>query len=129
MHVVKAGGREALMMTFLFVAVLAILGFLWFAARAVISARGVVTESSSDRSALSAEFVVGGTVFDRIDFVVREQIQRGRKIKMPTRRIPDSVMNAHMQEHRRARVLMKCLAMLIARADSLEVASDSLRAS
>jgi hypothetical protein len=33
--------------TFLFVAELAILGFLWFAARAVISARGAVTESSS----------------------------------------------------------------------------------
>ena len=68
-------------MTFLFVAVLAILGFLWFAARAVISARDVVTESSSDRSARSAEFVVGGTVFDRIDFVVREQIQKREKDK------------------------------------------------
>ena len=48
---------------------------------------------------------------------------------MPTRRIPDSVMGAHMQEHRRARVLMKCLETLIARADFLEIASDSLRAS
>jgi hypothetical protein len=36
--------------TLLFVAALAILGFLWFAAREVISARGVVTESSSDRA-------------------------------------------------------------------------------
>ncbi len=34
-------------MTFLFVPELAISGFLWFAARAVISARGAVTESSS----------------------------------------------------------------------------------
>jgi hypothetical protein len=37
---------------------------------------------------------------------------------MPTRRISDLVTNAHMREHRRARVLMKCLATLIARADS-----------
>jgi hypothetical protein len=57
------------------------------------------------------------------------KFKRERKIKMPTRRIPDSVMGAHMQEHRRARVLMKCLETLIARADSLEIASDSLRAS
>ena len=116
-------------LTFLFVAVLAILGFLWFAARAVISPRGVVTESSSDRSARSAEFVVGGTVFHRIALSLGSKFKRGRKIKMPTRRIPDSVMNAHMQEHRRARVLMKGLATLIARADSLEIASDSPRAS
>lgn len=33
------------------------------------------------RSALSAAFVVGGTVFDRIDFVVREQIQKREKDK------------------------------------------------
>ena len=33
------------------------------------------------RSALSAAFVVGGTVFDRIDFVVREQIQKRERDK------------------------------------------------
>jgi hypothetical protein len=115
-------------LTFLFVAVLAILGFLWFAARAVISARGVVTESSSDRSARSAEFVVGGTVFDRIDFVVR-QIQKREKDKnadAPNSRFRHE--RAHAGTSQSKSPLMKCLATLIAR-DSLEIASDSLRAS
>jgi hypothetical protein len=117
------------MVTFLFVAVLAILGFLWFAARAVISARGVVTESSSDRSARSAEVVVGGTVFDRIDFVVREQIQKREKDKnadAPNSRFRHE--RAHAGTSQSKSPLMKCLATLIAR-DSLEIASDSLRAS
>ena len=45
---------------------------------------------------------------------------------MPTHRIPDPVMNAYLQEHHRARVLMKCLATSIARADSSELTSESL---
>jgi len=45
---------------------------------------------------------------------------------MPTRRISDLVTNAHMQQHRRARALMKCLATLIARGDSSELTSESL---
>jgi hypothetical protein len=36
---------------------------------------------------------------------------------MPTRRISDLVTSGTMQEQRRARVLMACLATLIARSD------------
>lgn len=45
---------------------------------------------------------------------------------MPTHRIPNPVMNAHMQEHGRTRVLMKCRALLIARAGSSELTNVSL---
>jgi hypothetical protein len=67
------------MVTFLFFAVLAILGFLCFAAQAVISARGAVTESSSRQKRAVCRACCRGNMFDRIAFVVTEQIQKGER--------------------------------------------------
>ena len=86
------------MVTFLFVATLAILEFLWSAARG---------ESSRQERAGLQILLSGGTMFDRIAFVVKEKIQSKEKDKNAD--APNS-----------------CVATLIARADSSELTSESL---
>jgi hypothetical protein len=65
-------------------------------------------------------------MFDRIAFVVMERIQSKEKDKNADAPNARSRHECAHQEHHRARVLMKCFATLIARADSSELTSESL---